>query len=216
MTLCSDLFNLEVSLFNFHFTVFTINIKCDQNVPCTVKSVFFLTPGYFLWAPDTQVTPTFLISLEGLSYWELAIFSGAEPNYGIKQSLDNLLIISHDTQINIYSKNNSLQSVPFLKYFFIYFKHLYLELHDSPSLLEFWQSIFIKLLEIFIGFFVIILNKEKEKEEIIMTVTKIKHYKYWQILAAMSIEAIGRESSFYLTAMGPHLLNLSVLVTSQN
>ena len=59
-----------------------------------------------------------------------------------------------------------MQSVPFLKYFFICLKHVYLELHNSSSLLEFWQSIFIKLLEIFIGFFVIILNKEKEKEEI--------------------------------------------------
>ena len=76
-------------------------------------------------------------------------------------------MISYDTQIIIYSKDN-LQSVPFLKYFFIYLKHLYLELHNSSSLLEFWQSIFIKLLEIFIGFFVIILNKEKEKEEITM------------------------------------------------
>ena len=74
-------------------------------------------------------------------------------------------MISYDTQIIIYSKDN-FQSVPFLKYFFICLKHLYLELHNSSSLLEFWQSIFIKLLEIFIGFFVIILNKEKEKEEI--------------------------------------------------
>ena len=74
-------------------------------------------------------------------------------------------MISYDTQIIIYSKNN-LQSVPFKLFFHLFKTILYLELHNSSSLLEFWQSIFIKLLEIFIGFFVIILNKEKEKEEI--------------------------------------------------
>ena len=76
-------------------------------------------------------------------------------------------MISYDTQIIIYSKNN-LQSVPFKLLFHLFKTILYLELHNSSSLLEFWQSIFIKLLEIFVGFFVIILNKEKEEITICM------------------------------------------------
>ena len=48
------IYNLEVS-FNFHLTFEDIStIKCDENVHCAVKSVFYPTLSYFLRAPDNS------------------------------------------------------------------------------------------------------------------------------------------------------------------
>ena len=43
-------------------------IKCDYNVYCAVKTVFYFTFGYFLRTPDNS--NLFSISLEGSSYRE--------------------------------------------------------------------------------------------------------------------------------------------------
>ena len=87
-----------------------------------------------------------------------------------------------------------MQSVPFKLFFHLFKTILYLELHNSSSLLEFWQSIFIKLLEIFIGFFVIILNKEKEKEEITTCMFQKFSTNIWQILAVKKKKSHVRQS----------------------
>ena len=65
------IYNLEVS-FNFHLTFEDIStIKCDENVHCAVKTVFYLTLGYFLRPPDNS--NLFSISLEGSSYRESTV-----------------------------------------------------------------------------------------------------------------------------------------------
>ena len=47
-------------------------IKCDYNVHCAVKTVFYLTLGYFLRTPDNW--NLFSISLEGSSYRDSTVF----------------------------------------------------------------------------------------------------------------------------------------------
>ena len=57
------IYNLEVSC-NFHLTF--LLIKCDKNVHRVIKTVFYLTLGYFLRTPDNS--NFFPITLEGSSY----------------------------------------------------------------------------------------------------------------------------------------------------
>ena len=60
------IYNLEVS-FNFHLTFEDIStIKCDENVHCAVKTVFYLNL-------ELPITRTFSISLEGSSYRESTV-----------------------------------------------------------------------------------------------------------------------------------------------
>ena len=60
------IYNLEVS-FNFHLTFPQLNVI----VHCAVKTVFYLTLGYFLRTPDNL--NLFSISLEGSSYRESTV-----------------------------------------------------------------------------------------------------------------------------------------------
>ena len=58
----------------FQFSL--INISATE---CSLhsKNCFFLTPGYFLRAPNnlnSRSLEHFLIFLEGLSYWELTLY----------------------------------------------------------------------------------------------------------------------------------------------
>ena len=54
-----------------HFSLDISTIKCDYNVHCAVKTVFYLTLGYFLRTPDNS--NLFSISLEGSSYGESTV-----------------------------------------------------------------------------------------------------------------------------------------------
>ena len=60
------IYNLEVS-FNFHLTFPQLNVI----VHCAVKTVFYLTLGYFLGTPDNSNLVS--ISLEGSSYRESTV-----------------------------------------------------------------------------------------------------------------------------------------------
>ena len=93
---------------------FDFHSKCDKNVHCAVKTVFYLTLDYFLRTPDNS--NLFSISLEGSSYRELTVshigrhieISQKAPKKTRKTFRENNRHTGQETSLDASEKQNKL------------------------------------------------------------------------------------------------------------